>query len=98
MGDGDMVVCPGPGIAFDTTEPADRQGTDCSYVYPFSSAGQPEVDAGSANSGAFDLTATIDWTVTWSVSGGATQTAGPLQSTRSVPLRVEQIQSIGSVP
>ena len=67
MGDGSVVLCDGPGTPYDPTV-APGQWTRCAHAYAVSSAGQPSPD-GNANDGAFGVRATIDWSVSWSVTG-----------------------------
>ncbi len=96
MGDGHTVVCDGPGTPYQPAVSVDAQTTDCSYTYARSSAGQPSTD-GDPNDGAFSVTATISWTVRWSaagvVGGGSLP---PLQTSSTVPVRVEQVESVGT--
>jgi hypothetical protein len=97
MGDGHTVVCGGPGTPYQVELPADAQTTDCSYTYADSSAGQPTGDADDPNDGAFNVTATIAWTVSWvstGVVGGGP--LPPLHTSSSVPVRVEQVESVGT--
>lgn len=97
MGDGHTVVCGGPGSPYQPTVSNAEQTTDCSYTYPESSAGQPSVD-GDPNDGAFDVTATVTWTVSWSATGviGGGGSLPPLHTSSSVPVRVEQVESVGT--
>lgn len=96
MGDGGTVVCDGPGTPYDTSKPAGEQHTDCSYTYRQSSVGQPSPD-GDPNGGAYPVTATITWGVAWSVTGAPGGGALPgLRTSSTVPLRVEQVESIGT--
>ena len=61
MGDGSSVTCSGPGTPYTV---ADANATsDCSYTWHQSSAGQP--------GGAFQVTATIYFHVTWTAIGAA---------------------------
>jgi hypothetical protein len=95
MGDGDVVVCDGPGTAYDPDLPAELQSTTCSYTYTRSSEGEPSSD-GNPNDGAFPVTAVVTWTVTWTAvgaPGGGVLPALHTQSTEAV--RVEQVESIG---
>jgi hypothetical protein len=97
MGDGHSVVCGGPGTPYQPTIPEAAQTTDCSYTYLRSSAGQPSAD-GDSNDRAFRVTATITWTVSWlatGVAGGGL--LPPLHTSSTVPVRVEQVESIGTV-
>lgn len=41
MGNGDRVVCSGPGVPYDLSVPRDQQHTGCGYVYPRDSHSQP---------------------------------------------------------
>jgi hypothetical protein len=96
MGDGSTVVCPGPGTPYDPDEPSQSQSTDCSYTYTQSSADQPSSD-GNPDDGAYQVSATITWSVTWTATGAPGGGVLPtLQTTSSVPLRVEQIESVGT--
>jgi hypothetical protein len=94
MGDGDVFVCPGPGVPYRSDQPASGQQTYCSYTYRATSAGRPSAD-GNANDAAFTVTATITWSVSWSSSvpgeGGALPA---LQTSSAISVRVEQVQSV----
>ena len=96
MGDGDTVVCDGPGTVYQPDVPAAEQQTSCSYTYRSTSAGQPSQD-GDPDDGAFPVTATITWDVTWwsSVPGEGGELPA-LQTSSTVPVRVEQVQSVDS--
>lgn len=59
MGDGHQITCPGPGTPYNAQDP--NATTDCSYTWTQSSADQPN--------GAYEVTATISWSVTWSATG-----------------------------
>ncbi|MEY2463167.1 MAG: hypothetical protein QOH64_1305 [Acidimicrobiaceae bacterium] len=80
LGDGTTVTCLGPGIAYDTARPPAEQHTDCSHVYQ--------------RSGAYDVTATIVWEVTWTASNGAGGSLAPLQRGTGFPVPVEQRQAV----
>jgi hypothetical protein len=96
MGDGSTVVCRGPGTAYDPNEPAVSQSTDCSYTYTQSSAGQPSSD-GNPDDGAYQVSATITWSVTWKATGAPGGGELPaLETASTAPLRVEQIESVGT--
>ena len=89
-GTGAMVTCQGQGRPYDTTLPAERQSTDCSYTYARSSAGR----AGSV----YDATATSVWSVHWvgTAPGQPTQ-EGDLDDLRlgtSFALEVAEIQTV----
>jgi hypothetical protein len=98
MGDGGSVTCDGPGTEFDLARPSFQQDTNCEYTYAVSSIGQPS-ESGNGNDAAFDVKATIHWTVSWSATGVAAGGVLPgLTTSESTPLRVEQVESIDSAP
>jgi hypothetical protein len=80
LGDGTTVTCDGPGTPYDTSRPPEGQRTDCSHVYQ--------------QSGAYDVTATIVWEVSWSSSTGNGGVLAPLQRGTGFPLAVEQRQAV----
>lgn len=87
MGNGDTVVCTGPGTAYDPAVPAEQQTTDCSYTYRRSSAGL-------ANE-AYIVTATVRWDVTWTIVGAPG--GGSLGSTprsEAISVRVAEVQAL----
>lgn len=87
MGNGDTVTCFGPGTPYDSHHDPSGQTTDCAYTYARSSAGQDD--------GRYAVTATVIWSVRWSVTGGAG--GGELsQATRSstVDIAVSEIQTL----
>ena len=94
MGDGGSVTCAGPGVPYQPALASSAQTTDCSYRYSVSSAGQPSAD-GDPNDGAFRVTATISWSVSWSAEGAAGGGGLPsLSTSSSASLRVEQVESL----
>lgn len=87
MGNGDVVVCSGPGTRYDSSRAAEDQRTDCSYTYRRSSA--------SAPSGTFVVQTSVTWDVTWTASGVAGGgSLGPLTRTTSTPVRVSEVQTV----
>ncbi len=95
-GDGGITTCTGPGTPFDPVIAPAQSSTGCSHTYTVSSAGQPSADHDS-NDGAFTVSTTIDWSVSWSARGavgGGTLPALTTSSSRSV--RVEQVESVNS--
>jgi hypothetical protein len=78
MGDGESVACAGPGTPYDPARAEGAQSTDCSYVWPRSSAAQP--------SETFAVTATVYWEVAWTARG--TVGGGNLGTVTSPPARV----------
>jgi hypothetical protein len=96
-GDGGQVVCNGPGTAYAVWLPAALQTTDCSYDYLHTSAGQPTLD-GNPDDGTYVVTATVEWSVSWSSTGVAGGGVLPtLYTTSTSPLRVVQVQSVNTV-
>lgn len=87
MGNGDVVVCPDPGTAYDPGRSPGDQATDCAYTYRRSSAHTP--------GGHFTVTATVTWGIAWSVTGagGGGQLAPATRST-SVDVAVAEIQTL----
>jgi hypothetical protein len=97
MGDGAVVECSGPGAQYNLDLAPDLQSTSCAYTYTRSSDGEPSSD-GNPNDGAFAVTASVSWNVTWTAVGAPG--GGPLPSLRTestVAVRVEQVESIGVV-
>jgi hypothetical protein len=87
MGNGDTVVCQGPGTPYDASRPASDQTTDCSYTYERSSASQPD--------GTYLVTATVSWNVTWTIvgaPGGGGLGASPRSESVAIP--VAEIQAL----
>lgn len=87
MGNGDRVICEGPGNPYDPAKPARAQSTDCSYTYRHSSAGQP--------AGAYQVTATVEWGLSWRVAGAAGGGTLPATSNSiSTALPVGEMQAL----
>ncbi len=90
MGNGDQVVCSGPGTPFDFSRPEDEQYTDCSYTYRHSSTSQP--------GGVYQVSATMTYDVSWSASGASGGGALPaVTETTTFPLRVLEIHAVEGV-
>ena len=85
MGDGGSVTCTGPGTPFPTGGNPKSASPDCGYTYHTSSAGQPEQ--------AFPVTATVNWTVTWSGAGQG-GTFPNMTTAATVAFRVAESQGI----
>jgi hypothetical protein len=96
-GDGNQVTCAGPGTAYRIDLPSAWQSTICSHGYLHTSAGQPSLD-GNPDNGTFVVTASIDWSVSWSstgvVAGGTLPT---LVTTSATLLRVAQVESVNTL-
>lgn len=91
MGDGHQLTCAGPGTPYDPSRP-DAQPS-CSYTYAASSAGQP--------GGAYTLTATEYWSVSWRAAGvpAGAPAAGRLPAlarTSRISVRVAEAQAINT--
>jgi hypothetical protein len=87
MGNGDVVVCDGPGVAYDTRRSAAGQSTDCSYTYRVSSAGRP--------GDAYPVTVTVEWELSWTVTGAPGGGALPaLTTSTSTAVPVGEVQAL----
>jgi hypothetical protein len=87
MGNGDQVVCPGPGRRYEPRRSAAVQSTDCSYTYRRSSARQPDQR--------YRVSATTVWRVTWSATGAAGGgDLGEVSRSTSFGLRVAEGQTL----
>jgi hypothetical protein len=87
MGNGDVVVCAGPGTPYDHSASAEDQQSDCSYTYRRSSASRP--------TGAFTMQVTMTWGVTWTATGApGGGSLGVAQRTTASPVRVAEIQAV----
>ena len=87
MGNGDRVVCNGPGTPYDTSRPAASQSTTCGYEYRHTSAAEPGQ--------AYTVTATVEWEASWSASGVAGGGALPaVRRTTTVRIPVMEVQSL----
>ena len=96
MGDGDVVVCIGPGEPFEVGLPVAAQHTACSFTYRISSLGQPSPDS-NPNDAAYTVRATITWNVSWTAQGAPGQgTLPPLATSAESSLRVVQVESVNS--
>jgi hypothetical protein len=85
MGDGTTVTCKGPGTPYGDGNPAAASPT-CGYTYHQSSAGQP--------GGAYPVTVTITWDITWQGDGGAGGVLAPLQTVAAAEFRVAESQAL----
>jgi hypothetical protein len=87
-GDGQTVVCRGPSRAYDPAIPDEQQSTDCSHVYRQTSETAP--------GHAFQLTATTEWRVSWTVSGatGGGDLGVVRRTSAPVPVRVGEVQTV----
>lgn len=85
MGDGATVVCHGPGTPYRAGADPRAASPDCGHTYTSSSAGQ--------RGGAYRVTATITWAITWS-GGGESGTFPALSTTASARFRVAESQAV----
>jgi len=88
MGDGSAVFCRGPGIPYTRRYSPASVSPDCGHTYARSSAGQPR--------GAYKVTATITWIVTWHAAGGAGGTLPPLFTVAAAAFRVAESQAVNT--
>jgi hypothetical protein len=88
MGDGSAVLCRGPGIPYTRRYSPASASPDCGHTYARSSAGQPR--------GAYKVTATITWIVTWHAAGGAGGTLPPLFTVAAAAFRVAESQAVNT--
>lgn len=87
MGDGTTVTCKGPGVPYGGGNPA-AASPACGYTYDRSSAGQP--------GGAYRVTVTITWDITWKGTGGAGGALAPLQTAGAAEFRVAESQALNT--
>lgn len=89
-GDGEKVVCDGPGKTYNPAIPDDQQTTNCSHTFRRTSARE----AGRT----FPLTATIEWHARWSASGapGGGDLGIVRRTSRPVAVRVGEVQTINT--
>ncbi|MFF7982860.1 ATP/GTP-binding protein [Streptomyces sp. NPDC007901] len=86
-GDGNSVTCKGPGTPYGSGAGAKSASPDCGYTYLTSSAGQPQ--------GAFAVSATVHWTVTWS-GAGQTGVYPDMTTTSNADFRVAESQALNN--
>ncbi|WP_409497271.1 hypothetical protein [Amycolatopsis sp. cmx-11-12] len=87
MGDGGSVTCTGPGSPFPAGANPKSASPDCGYTYRTSSAGQ--------RAEAFPVSATVNWTVTWSGAGQG-GTFPTMTTTGNAAFRVAESQGIAT--
>ncbi|HEY9563256.1 MAG TPA: hypothetical protein VIR30_05740 [Nocardioides sp.] len=86
LGDGNRVVCAGPGKAW--TPAADEAGSDCTHTYRTSSAG--------SDGGTFEMSATVRLEVTWTSNAPFGGTLPAIERTSTIDVEVGEIQAIGT--
>jgi hypothetical protein len=87
MGDGTTRTCEGPGTAWTRDADPKAASPDCGHVYRRSSAG--------AAGGAYSVSATVTWEVTWAGAGQSGTVPG-LETTGQVQARVQESQAVVS--
>ena len=87
-GDGSTVTCQGAGTPYTSADNPAAASPSCGHTYTSSSAGQP--------GGAFQVTATITWDVTWQGAGGAGGVLPPLFTTAVAAFRVAESQALNT--
>ncbi len=85
MGDGTTRTCEGPGTAWTPGTDPKAASPDCGHVYRRTSAG--------ATGGAYTVSATVTWEVTWA-GAGQTGTVPGLETTGQVQTRVQESQAV----
>lgn len=88
MGNGDKVVCDGPGSTYDPSRGEHDQPGSCFYRWRRSSAAEPD--------GTYQVTATLQWSVSWTVTGalgGGALPAMEQSATRAVRVGEAQARS-----
>lgn len=88
MGDGKTVTCKGPGTAYAAGDNPSAASPTCGYTYDQSSAGQP--------GGAYKVTVTITWDITWAGAGGAGGVLAPLQTVAAAQFQVAESQALNT--
>ena len=87
MGNGDQVVCDGPGTVYEERWADAPHMSDCQYTYRHSSAGQPDES--------FLVTTTVVWELSWSATGApGGGPLGPVPMATVTPVRVGELQAL----
>jgi hypothetical protein len=95
---GQLKMCVGPGTRYRLGTPPDQQSTDCSLDFAWSSAGMaPPPGDLDPNDGSVSLTASVVWQIGWTSPAGDGTGVLPLETSSSVYLRVEQVESVEAV-
>jgi hypothetical protein len=87
MGDGSTVDCAGPGTPYVASDNPSASSPTCGYTYATPSVGQSD--------GAFEVTATITWSITWA-GGGQAGTEPALTTISRAAFRVTESQAINT--
>lgn len=88
MGDGSSVTCHGPGTPYPAVKPKDPMAPspDCGYTYAAPSISRPQ--------GAYPVSVTVHWKVTWSTTTGLSGSEPDLTAVASTRVRVAEIQAL----
>lgn len=87
MGQGDQVVCAGPGLPYDPNLSDEDNPSTCRFTYRRSSANQP--------GRTFTVTATMEWDTTWTVTGAAGGGGlGTLRRSSSTEVTVAELHAL----
>ncbi|WP_075847955.1 hypothetical protein [Saccharomonospora sp. CUA-673] len=89
MGDGASVTCDGAGTPFPPGSDPQAASPDCGHTYRQSSRGQ--------GNDSFPVSATVDWTVTWSGAGQRGTFPG-LTTTSNTTFSVAESQALNQAP
>jgi hypothetical protein len=89
MGDGETVVCDGPGTPYDTAVADDAQATECSHVFQYTSVDEAD--------GRYLASVTVEWSVDWEASTGATGVLADASRTTTFPLTVTERQAVVTI-
>lgn len=91
MGNGDEVVCEGPGSPYVATLSDEDQPNTCRYTYRRSSASMPD--------DTFVVTAKVEWSVTWTAVGApGGGNLGVVSRSSSTRVRVAEVQGLNANP
>ncbi|MCY9784000.1 hypothetical protein KIK06_08855 [Nocardiopsis sp. EMB25] len=89
MGDGDEVVCEGPGTAFDPERHAPESASpDCGHAYTRAS--------GARDGGTYTVTTGVVWDIAWEFSDGTAGELDPVTTTSEVEVTVDEAQGLVS--
>jgi hypothetical protein len=88
MGDGNQVICNGPGVAYNTNIPDADESTNCGYTYQETSANGPDQQ--------FTITTAIEYDVTWTSVGvaGGGDLGDILGASTTTPVTVDEIGTV----
>ena len=86
MGNGDDVVCDGPGTPYDYRLTEDAQSSDCSYTYTGTSKDQPGEQ--------FTVTASMEWSASYVATNGARGSFEPIEVVGTTEITVGQVQAL----